>query len=75
MHLWSTLSEHFKHCSSFTHPHDYQELIFQIRKFIFNTCDQICFIQLHLSMINDIQDNLFCLLLSGIMAHTLTHAI
>lgn len=59
MHLWSFLYQCFQQCSSFTHPHDYEELYFQIRKFIHDGHDYICIRQIQIDIMHELCNDLF----------------
>ena len=49
----------FPKCSYFTHPHDYEELYFKIRKFIHDGHDYICIRQIQIDLMHELCNDLF----------------
>ena len=58
MPLWSFLSQCFQQRSSFTHPHEYEELYFQLRKFIHDGRDYIRIRQIQIDILQELRDDL-----------------
>ena len=59
MHLWSFLYQCFQQRFSFTHPHNYEELYFQICKFIHDGHDYIRIRQIQIDIMHELCDDLF----------------
>ena len=58
MHLWSFLSPRFQQHSSFTHPHEYEELYFQLCKFVHDGCDYIRIRQIQIDILQELCNDL-----------------
>ena len=58
MHLWSFLSQRFQQHSSFTHPHEYEELYFQLCKFVHGSCNYIRIRQIQIDILQELRNDL-----------------